>query len=148
MIIIILLIGVILIIAAIRNSQNDLFAALAQDVPAYIIWGAALFAVGAIGFIPGLKPVSRALLALIIVVLVLRNYKAILAGFQNFWTNPPTVGGGASTSTASAPSVTGGGGSFGGGGASASWANSLAPSSSTTNSQAGITDEPSAEFNI
>jgi len=59
-----------------------LFGALAQDVPAFMVWAAAVFAVGAIGWIPGLKPVSRGLLALVIVVLVLNNYQQIIDGLS------------------------------------------------------------------
>lgn len=78
-----LIIGVVLIVAAIRNSQAALFSALATDVPEYVIWAAAIVAVGAIGYVPGLKPVSRGLLALVILVVILNNYKAILAGFES-----------------------------------------------------------------
>lgn len=91
MVLVALFIGAILIVAAIRNSQGTLFSALYKDVPGYVVWAAAIFAIGAIGFIPGLKPVSRGLLALVIVVIVMRNYKQILAGFQNAWTNPPAA---------------------------------------------------------
>lgn len=105
MILIALLIGVILIVAAIRNSQGSLFSALATDVPGFVVWAAAIFAVGAIGFVPGLKPISRGLLALVLVVLILRNYQQILAGFKNAWTNPPAAGTNAASSspTSAAP---------------------------------------------
>jgi len=88
MVLVLLAIGAILIVAAFRNSQGSLFAALYQDIPAFVTWAAAIFAIGAVGFIPGLKPISRGLLALILVVIVLRNYKQILAGFENTWSNP------------------------------------------------------------
>lgn len=88
MVLVALFIGVILIVAAIRNSQGTLFSALGQDVPDFIVWGAAIFAIGVLGFVPGLKPISRGLLALIIVVLVLNNYKNILQSFQSTWQNP------------------------------------------------------------
>lgn len=81
MILVALIIGVILVVAAIRNSQGALFNALGQDVPGFVVWAAALFAVGAVGFIPGLKPVSRGLMALVLIVIVLNNYQAILNGF-------------------------------------------------------------------
>jgi hypothetical protein len=77
-----LMIGIILVVAAIRNSQASLFSALATDVPQFVVWAAALLALGMIGFIPGLKPISRGLLALVIVVIVLRNYSGIISGFQ------------------------------------------------------------------
>lgn len=85
MIIFVLLIGAILVTAAFRNTQGDLFAALSKDVPDFAIWGAAIVAIGAIGFIPGLKPISRGLLALIIIVLVVNNYVNIEKGFAAAW---------------------------------------------------------------
>lgn len=84
-----LLIGVVLIVAAIRNSHSTLFTAIATDVPQFVVWGAAIVAVGAVGFIPGMKPVSRGLLALILVVLILQNYKSMIKGFENAWQHPP-----------------------------------------------------------
>lgn len=81
MILVALVIGVVLIVAAIRNSQGALFSALGQDIPGFVVWAAAIVAVGALGFIPGLKPVSRGLLALVLIVIVLNNYQAILQGF-------------------------------------------------------------------
>lgn len=84
-----LFVGIILIVSAVRNTWMDLFKALGQDVPDFVIWAAALIAVGAIGFVPGLKPVSRGLLALVMIVLIMNNYRAIGKGFRNAWDNPP-----------------------------------------------------------
>jgi len=88
LILVVLGIGIILLVAAIRNTYGSLFAALGIDVPHFVTWGAAIVALGAIGFIPGLKPVSRGLLALVIVVLVFQNYTNILKGFQSVATAP------------------------------------------------------------
>jgi hypothetical protein len=89
MILVALAIGLLVVVAAYRNSQRTLGTALTQDIPAFITWAAAIFAIGAIGFIPGLKPVSRALLALVMMVVVLRNYQAVLSGFKQAWSQPP-----------------------------------------------------------
>lgn len=104
MVLVALLVGVILLIAALRNSQGALFTALGKDVPGFVIWAAALVAVGIIGFIPGLKPISRGLLALVFIVLIVRNYQQAIAGFQNAWQNPPASGGGTPAAPASAAS--------------------------------------------
>lgn len=106
MTLVVLIIGAIIVIAALRNSQGALASALYQDVPGFLVWAAAILAVGAIGFVPRLKPVSRALMVLVLTVLVLRNYKGILGGFNSAWTHPPAVSTGASSS--------GGGGFMGG----------------------------------
>lgn len=82
MAVIALIIGVVLIVAAIRNSQNALASQLMSDMPGFVVWAAAIVAVGLIGTIPMLKPFSRGLLILIVVVLLLNNYQAILAGFS------------------------------------------------------------------
>lgn len=92
MILIALAIGIILIVAAVRNSQAALFDALKTDVPGYVVWAAAIVAVGAVGWVPGLRPVSRGLLALVILVIILRNYTTVLSGFQNAWQSPPAAG--------------------------------------------------------
>lgn len=124
-----LFIGIILIVSAVRNSQGALFSALETDVPKFVVWGAAILAVGAIGAIPGLKPASRWLLALIIIVLIVNNYQKLVAGFQNAvkvagsqTAAPATTASGASGNSAAtgAASVAGTGGS--------SWENAVASS--------------------
>lgn len=99
-----LLIGVVLLVSALRDTHGELFGALETDVPGFAVWGAAIFGVAAIGFIPGLKPVSRGLLALILTVIFVTNYKAILAGFTGLATTDPQqangVGGGTSATDA------------------------------------------------
>lgn len=102
MILVALFIGVILVVAAIRNSQGALFSALATDIPEFVIWAAAIIAIGSIGFVPGLKPVSRGLLALILIVIILNNYKNILSGFTNAWKSPPAASGAETASGGSA----------------------------------------------
>lgn len=92
MILALLIIAVVMIVAAFRNTQGALFSALYQDVPDFVVWAAAIFAVGAIGFVPGLKPVSRGILALLLLSIVLSNYKQIIAGFNNAWQHPPAAG--------------------------------------------------------
>ena len=82
---IILIVGIVLVVAAIRDTQSSLFTALANDIPAFGTWFTAILVLGAIGFISPLKPLSKALLILVLVVLVLRNYQSIIAGFNNAW---------------------------------------------------------------
>jgi hypothetical protein len=82
----ILLIGAILVTVAIKGSQGTLFEALKEDVPAFGVWAAAILALGVIGFVPGLKPVSRGLLALVIIVIIVNNYSKIMAGLKQGFT--------------------------------------------------------------
>jgi len=92
MILVVLLIGVVLIVSALRNTQGALFSALATDVPQYITWAAAIIALGVIGWIPGLKPISRGLLALVLLVIILRNYQGIITGVKAVASAPQTNG--------------------------------------------------------
>lgn len=85
MIIILIIIAAVLIVAALRDTQGDLFAALMDDMPAFMTWAAAILVIGALGYIPGFKTISRSLLALIIVVIVVNNYEKIASGFNNAW---------------------------------------------------------------
>lgn len=104
-----LLIAVVLIVVAIRGTQGTLFSALMTDVPGFAVWAAAIFSLALIGFVPGLKPVSRGLLALVILVIVLRNYSSVLASFQGLVKNPGGAAGsdGGSSASSSASSSAG-----------------------------------------
>jgi hypothetical protein len=85
---VLLLIGLVLVVAAYRNTQGDLAAALAQDVPGFLVWALAIVGVGALGWVPGMRPVSRSLMTLVLLVIVLKNYQAILAGFTGLESTP------------------------------------------------------------
>jgi Flp pilus assembly pilin Flp len=100
-----LFLGIILIVAAVRNSQGALFSALGTDVPKFVIWGAAIIAVGMIGAIPGLKTPSRLLLGLVVTVLIVNNYQKLISGFQSAWQSPPKAVAGAKTEEQSAASA-------------------------------------------
>jgi hypothetical protein len=78
-----LLAGVIIVVAAIRNTYPTLFAALGEDTPAFVVWAAAIVAVGVLGFVPAIKTPAKLLIALIILVLVLTNYRNILSGLAH-----------------------------------------------------------------
>lgn len=82
MIVILLLLGAVLLVAALRNTQAQLATALEQDVPGFLTWALAIAAIGAVGFIPGARPISRGLLALVIVVIFVTRYQAILASIR------------------------------------------------------------------
>jgi len=99
--------GIVLIVAAVRNSQGALFTALQLDVPKFVIWAAAIIAVGAIGAIPGLKPASRWLLALVVLVLIVNNYAKLTKGFSDAWQGANAQGAAGAANTSSGASATG-----------------------------------------
>ena len=108
MLLVAIIVGAILIVAAIRNSQQTLFSALGQDVPAFIVWGAAILAVGVIGYVRPLKGASDAMLVLIVTVLILNNYENMLKGFGALSQPSGGVTPTASTSEGNTPASSGG----------------------------------------
>lgn len=71
-----LFIGLILIVAAVRNTQPQLFALLKEDFTgsgSFFIWVVAIIVIVAIGTNKTLRPVSNAFLALVIIVIIIGN---------------------------------------------------------------------------
>jgi len=73
---VIIAVGVLLLVAAYRNTQSELFALVKNDLvgsPSYLTWILVIGAIGAVGYIRPLKPISTAFLVLVIIVLFLSN---------------------------------------------------------------------------
>jgi hypothetical protein len=71
-----LLVGLVLLISGVKNTQDTLFATVKGDFVGqdnFIYWFVAILIIGAVGYIPKLKPISTAFLALVIVVLFLKK---------------------------------------------------------------------------
>jgi len=69
-------VGALFLVAAVRNTQNDLLTQLKADFTGqnnFFIWVAAIFGVGALGYIAGLKPLANMFLLLIVAVILLSN---------------------------------------------------------------------------
>lgn len=79
-----LLIGAILIVVAFNNTMGQLAAELEADIPGFFVWAIAIAAILGLGYVPGLRTPSRWLLGLVVLVIILVNYKAILSGFTTF----------------------------------------------------------------
>jgi len=80
-----IVIGLLLVIAAVQNTQGELFALVKENFSGpdnFLQWVFALFLVGAIGFIPRLKGFSVALLALVLLAIFLRNGTGFFAQLQ------------------------------------------------------------------
>lgn len=80
---VLILLAVIMMAVVLLNKQGNLATALAQDVPGFGKWFAAVALVGGLGYIPGLQVPSRWLLGLVLGVLFLANYKNALTGFTD-----------------------------------------------------------------
>jgi hypothetical protein len=78
-----ILFGVLLMIAALRNKLDDLTAVLKDDFTGannYFVWVLAIGLIVALGNIDDLKPVSNAFLTLVIVIILLAN-RGLLPSF-------------------------------------------------------------------
>ncbi len=106
-----LIIGVVLLVAGVRGSQDKLFDLLRGDFTGeanFIYWMTAILVIGAAGYIPRLKPISTGFLALVIVVLFLKKGDPTGAGggfFTQFTSAIGTTTG--ATNSAGATNATG-----------------------------------------
>lgn len=132
------LMGMLLIASALKGTEHELGQQLQSDLigsNGFIVWIFAILAIGAIGYVPGLETVSNYLLALVMVVVVVRNggiwSQAQLALQQASKAGPaPSIGplktsvdnAGSSSGSGAGGSSSGGsgGGSSGGGDSTAS----------------------------
>lgn len=101
----IMIIGAILIVTALAGTNAQLAAELENDIPPFFKWGAALAAVAALGFIPGLRTPSRLLLALIVLVIVVKYYPQIFGSIKSFTSTPAQASTGNAGAAAYASSV-------------------------------------------
>jgi hypothetical protein len=71
-----ILMGLVMIVAAVRNQQSQLVCLIQGDFSTqgnFLYWIVALLIIGAVGYVEKLKPVSDAFLVLIILVLFLAS---------------------------------------------------------------------------
>lgn len=71
-----IIVGVVLVVAAVRGTTDVLFSLVKNDFTGannYTYWLASILLIGAIGYIKPLQPLSRIFLALLVVVLVLSH---------------------------------------------------------------------------
>lgn len=102
-----LIIGLVLIAAAVRNKQQDFIALLGGDFSGsgnFVYWIVALIVIGAVGYIPKAKPVSDGLLVLILLALVLTRGNPKYPGGGVFSQLETALG---TTSKPSSASITG-----------------------------------------
>lgn len=72
----VLIIGLLLIISGFRGKTDEFVQTVKEDFtgqPNFLVWVAAVFAIGSLGAIKPLKPVSDGLFVLVLVVLILSN---------------------------------------------------------------------------
>lgn len=95
-----ILIGLLLTIAGVRNRHDELFALVQGDFTgpnSFIFWLAAIAIIGGLGYIPEMKGLSNAFLALVLIVLVLNQgtgiFDRITAALQQSTSGAPDLRG-------------------------------------------------------
>ncbi len=85
---VLLIAGIVLLTVAVRNTQDEFFHLLQGDFIGsnnYIYWVLSILIIGAMGYVPKLKPVSDGFLILVILVLFLKKDDGKTAGvFDSF----------------------------------------------------------------
>jgi uncharacterized membrane protein HdeD (DUF308 family) len=77
--ILLLIVGILLIVVGINDKVSELGDLITEDFQpsdgsaGFHIWIVAIFVAGAIGYIPGFKPVANAFLVLIVLGILLSN---------------------------------------------------------------------------
>lgn len=67
------IIGLILIVSGARDTYAALGKELSEDAQDFMPWIVALGGVGMMGYVPQMKPFSRAFIVLIFIVMIIRN---------------------------------------------------------------------------
>ena len=78
-----LIVGIALLASSVRNTQDKLYTLVKGDFSGpnnFIFWTVSILAIGAVGYIPRLKPLSTAFLALVVIVLFLTKGNPKLKG--------------------------------------------------------------------
>lgn len=99
-----IVVGIGLVVVAIRGTQATAFQLLQSEFSgpnSFVKWALALFILGGLGYVPVIRPITRALLLLVLLVIFLKNGKGLFAQFNTQVANP-TASGGANTGSVGA----------------------------------------------
>jgi hypothetical protein len=78
------IIGLVFTIAGVRGTSGDLLTLLKNDFTGdsnFIYWVLSIAVIGSLGYVDALRPLSRAFLVLVIIVLILAEDKKTAGGF-------------------------------------------------------------------
>ena len=82
---VLLVLGLLFLIVAVRGTQNDFFSLVKQEFTGqnnFVVWASAFIILGLIGYIKTLKPVSDAFIGLIALVLILTKGQGFFSKFN------------------------------------------------------------------
>jgi len=100
-----LIIGLILIISAVRGTTKTVFALFESDGQAFISWFLIIIILGVVGISKTLRPVSNSFLVLVLVVFTLKNSGGIFSSFKQLTVATPSSADATPTSAATNPAV-------------------------------------------
>jgi hypothetical protein len=106
---VLLIVGIALLVAGVRNTQGDLFTLVQGDFIGqnnFIFWFVAIFLIGSLGYIEKLKPLSTAFMGLVILVMFLAKGKGFFPQFTSALNATQSA---QPATSASATAATGGG---------------------------------------
>ena len=71
-----IVIGLVMILSAVHGTDTQLVALLVEDFtgsPNFLYWVVVILIVGAVGYVPDLRPISRIFLVLVIVTMIIKS---------------------------------------------------------------------------
>ena len=86
-----LVVGIGLLVIAVRGTQATAFRLLQSEFSgpnSFLHWALAIFILGGIGYIPVIRPVTRWLLALVIIAIIVANKGGLFQAFNDQVANP------------------------------------------------------------
>ena len=82
---VLLALGILFFIVALQGTQGTLFTLLKSEFVgsnSFVVWASALIIIGLLGYIKPIRPISHAMLVLIVLVMVLTNGKGFFSQFN------------------------------------------------------------------
>lgn len=86
-----IVVGIGLIVVAIRGTHAAAFDLLRSEFSgpnSFVTWALAIFILGGLGYVPVIRPITRALLLLVLLVIFLKNGSGLFARFNDQIRNP------------------------------------------------------------
>ena len=93
------ILGVLLLVTAVRGTQGDLWSLLKSEFSgtnSFVVWASAFLILGMIGYIKTVRPATDALMMLVLFALIVKNRGGFFDQFNQAIRNPVAPAGGAS----------------------------------------------------
>lgn len=123
MALVLLLVGIVFLTSSVLGTQAQLFTLLKGDFTGqdnFVEWGVAVVFIGAVGYIPGFKPLANSFFVLLVIALLIANrngtggggffaqLQAAIKGTATAGTNPATPAGASGAMVSGVAQSTGG----------------------------------------